>query len=254
MRNAPPTLPTCGLLVPALLACALLAACAGPPPAPPRVGTEPLHYDHLEKLRLDVARVDVDAAWSPHDGARHVEALSPVSPIQALTAMAEERLLPAGGEGAARFVIDDASIIQASDAYRGNFAAHVSLVAADGRSLGSITLQATGQHPITGRAPAQVAADLSDFTRTLMDSMNVELQFQLQQIIRDRLLTTSPGAPLPAQVQTETLAAPPGAEPPPTGEPPTMRPPEPMPWPDTPFQPMSPRPPFARPLDPGFDT
>ncbi len=194
-----------------------LAACGGPEPAapPPRTSFEQLHYDYLNKLRLDVARVDINANWAPHDGARHVEGASPASPIQAMTAMAQERLLPAGSAGRAEFAIEDASLIRTADGYRGHFAARVTLTADDGRSLGSAEIQVSGVHPSTGSA----SADLLDLTRTLMDSLNVELEYQLQHVVRDRMLNTSETAPPPAAVQTQTLAPPPGAQSRPEGAP-----------------------------------
>jgi hypothetical protein len=197
--------PMSRILAGAFAASLLLAGCAGPPP-PPLI-FEALHYEYLTKLRLDVARIDIDAGWFPHDGARHVEALSPVVPVQALATMAQERLLPAGNAGHALFVIDDASIVQERGAYRGRFAVHLEMAADDQRSLGTAAAQVTGVHPITGSDPASVRVDLHDFTRTLMNAMNVELEFQLQHVVREQMQTT-PSSPAPEPVQSQPLDAP----------------------------------------------
>ena len=191
----------------ALLALGLLTGCGGSslePPAAPVAAT--LHYDYLTKLRLDVARIDVDGTWLPQDGRRHVEGLSPASPLQALRAMAEERLLPVGGSGHGMLMIDDAALTRDGEGYRGHFAVHLVLQAEDGRSLGGVVAQVSGTQPATGR----VGDDLFALTRTLMDSINVELEYQLQQ---SRLLqSTAPGATA-TPVQAQMLEPPPGAAP-----------------------------------------
>ena len=189
------------------LSLAGLWGCGGPPPEPtsPPVAVTALHYDYLTKLRLDVARVDVDSRWTPQDGRRHVEGQSPASPLQAMRAMGEERLLPVGGGGSGQFIIDDASLVRDGNQYRGHFAAHLALHGADGRSLGGAAAQVSGTQPQTGRT----GDDLFTLTHSLMDAMNVELQYQLQQ---SHLLQpeTPAAAALPTPVETQTLAPPPG--------------------------------------------
>jgi hypothetical protein len=190
----------------AIAVAVLLAGCASRPPIR---NFEALDYDYLTKLRLDVARVDIDANWVPRDGARHAEALSPTPPLRALSTMAEQRLLPAGNAGRALFVVDDASIVRDRGSYRGRFAVHLSMFAEDQRSLGTAEAQVAGVHPMNGSDPARMRADLFDFTRTLMDAMNVELEFQLQRTIHNQMQNTNPGAPPPDPVQTQPLQAPP---------------------------------------------
>ncbi len=190
---------------------ATLAGCAGPS-APPR-SFQPLDYDYLTKLRLNVARIDVDANWVPRGGQQHVEYLAPTPPLRALALMAQQRLVPAGSAGNGLFVVDDASLVQDRSTYLGRFAVHLNLFDDEQHSLGTAEAQVTGVHPVTGRDQNAVRADLYDLTRTLMDAMNVELEFQLRRSMRDQLQATSPDAPLPASVETQTLAPPPGTQP-----------------------------------------
>jgi hypothetical protein len=185
--------------------CLLLASCASN--APPQQ-FDPLTYDYLTKLPLDVSSIDIDD-WRPVQGGRHVEYLAPEPPAAALHRMAQDRLFAAGNGGRAHFIIEDASLTRGEDMYQGSFAVHLDVTAADGSPRGSVEARVVGTHPITDTDYNDVRTDLYDLTKRLMSSMNVELEFQINRSLRKDLQSTSPTAPGPAPVETQDLGAPP---------------------------------------------
>jgi hypothetical protein len=185
----------------------LLSGCYGNPAPPPQFA--PLDYSYLPTLKLDVARIDIDANWVPRGSARHVEYLSPTTPLAALRQMAQDRLFPGGSSGEAKFVIDDASIIQGEQNFTGDMAVHLDLLADDGTQLGTADARVQAIRPITDADdPDAVRSDLYALTRTLMDQMNVELEYRIRRSLSRYLQATSPTAPLPGAVDTQDLSAP----------------------------------------------
>ena len=108
-RDPPPPTPL-ATGWPRLAAAAILlvaaAGCATPAPAPePQLG-----YAHLGPIRLDVAGIEIVDAYLPPLREPHVEHEFPVSPAEALLRWAQDRLVAAGRERRARFVIHDAAV------------------------------------------------------------------------------------------------------------------------------------------------
>jgi len=219
---------TAGRLVFIIVASLGVTSCVfGGPEAPPQQ-FEPLHYEYLTKLRLDVARIDIADTWAPRGEARHVEYLSPVQPQDALRQMASDRLVAGGAAGRAVFAIQDASIIEAQGQYQANLAVRLDIVDDAGNRLRGIEAHVAEVHPMTGDSPPAVRGDLYALTRQAMDDMNVEFEYQIRNHLDVQLQPTSPTAPPPPPVGTENLGppgspAPPGpppASPPPAGQPP----------------------------------
>ena len=106
----PPMMPPLATGWPRLAVAAVLlvaaAGCATPAPAPePQLG-----YAHLGPIRLDVAGIEIVDAYLPPLREPHVEHEFPVSPAEALQRWAQDRLVAAGRERGARFVIRDAAV------------------------------------------------------------------------------------------------------------------------------------------------
>ena len=169
---------------------------------------EPLRYDYLTKIRLNVGRIDIDTSWTPRGGDRHVEFLAPTPPLDALRNMAQDRLVPGGTAGRALFTVVDASIIRQGDTYRATLAVRLDLLNDDGDRVRGIQARATGSHPVTGGASEVVRSDLYELTRKSMDDMNVEFEYQIRHNLQTELQNTSPTAPAPPPVDTEDLDAP----------------------------------------------
>ncbi len=182
----------------------LLAGCGGHEPQK----FEPLRYDYLTKIKLNVARVDIDSSWVPRGSDRHVEFLSPIPPLDALRHMAEDRLVAGGTASRALFTVVEASIIRQGDTYRAVLAVRLDIINDDGDRVRGIEARTTGVHPVTGGSTETVRSDLYDLTRKSMDDMNVEFEYQIRHNLQGELQNTSPNAPAPAPVDTEDLDAP----------------------------------------------
>ncbi len=93
----------------ALALAGTLAACESPPARP----TFPdIRFTGEPPIRLAVGGVDVQNNVKPSFQPPHVEHLFPVPPARAMENWAHDRLVAAGGGARARFVIDDASVVE----------------------------------------------------------------------------------------------------------------------------------------------
>ncbi len=186
-----------------------LAGCGGGAP-PPEV-FPPLDYGYLTKLRLNVASIQIDDTWTPAaDSGQHVEYLSPVQPLDALRLMAQQRLVASGSSGQARFVIEDASIIQHRDRLDGSLAVRLDVSTADGTRSGFAEARVVRTMPEDPDQSDGGRAAAYRLTKQMMDDMNVEFEYQVRRTLHDYLQTTASSAPVPPPVQTQELAPPPG--------------------------------------------
>jgi hypothetical protein len=167
---------------------------------------EPLAFDYLNHINLNVADIEVQNNFTPRGNSRHVEQRAPVRPVDALRRMATDRLLAGGTTGRAVFVIDDASIIQSGNIYTASFAIHLDVYGEGGDKRATVTARVQGSRPVSDDDEDSVRADLYALTRKMMDDMNVELEYQARRTLRDSLQSTSPNAPTD-KVQTEDLGA-----------------------------------------------
>ena len=169
-----------------------------------------------------------------------VTALDPVHPVEALRAMAEDRLQALGTSGQAVFGITNASLTRQDDVITCALAVVLEIYPTPGIRSGFAQAIASRQH--TGSVD-DLRATLYDITKATMDAMNVEFEYQVRASTCSR--GSSPPRPRPVQqqpLQTAPAESPPEEQPPgapPPGEPPPaeqqMQPPS-----DTgPMQPQS---------------
>ena len=166
-------------------AAALLAACADTPPP----DFQPLDFGYLTKLRLTVAAIEVDDSWTPKpvaDGI-HVEALAPVQPIDALRKMAQQRPIPAGIDGHAVFVIDDASLLRSGGRFVGNLQVHLDISSGDGTKTGYAEARVSRTRTIVDDSADATRVALYELVKQMMADMNVEFEFQIRRSLRDYL-------------------------------------------------------------------
>jgi len=216
----PPTLPRLAVLLLALPA----AACAVAPNTPPAPQSyPPLDFSYLLPLRLNVASIEVVPRFVPSGQPPDVSALDPIQPVAALRLMAEQRLKADGTAGRAVFLINDASMLRLGDMLTSTMSVELDIIAPDNTRAGyaqaTVVRQRTG---ITGDLPAV----LYQFTREMLDQMNIEFEYQVRRSLANWLL---PSGALPAPVQAAPLS-PEGPSPPPQGPPPE-EPPLPPPTP-----------------------
>ncbi len=169
----------------ALLLPLALAACSEPEPA-----YEPLRYSYLPPIQLNVATIDVEQRFVPAGVPPDVAAQDPAPPVDALRAMASDRLQTFGTSGRAVFAILDAALTKEADVIRGAMAVSLTVYAPDGTQGGFA--EARVEQVRSGQID-RLRPLLYDITKTMMDNMNVEFEYQVRRNLRAWL--TSAAAP-----------------------------------------------------------
>ncbi len=183
-----------------LLGVLTLASCGGP--SKPR-DFPPMTYDYLPQIRLNVASVEVDNRFVPASR-NEVSDRAPIPPVVALRQMANDRLKAFGTSGRAVLVIKDASLLKSGDEILGHMAVELDVYTSDDKRAGFATAEVVQRR--TGDT-SDLQGTLYDLTKTMMDRMNVELEFQARRSLRDWLMPDKPTA-AKAPVQQQDLAAP----------------------------------------------
>jgi hypothetical protein len=196
-------------LATALAVLSLPAALAGCGGGRAPVSYEPLSFDYLPPLRLNVATIDIQNAWKPTSGLEK-GFLAPTPPSEALRRMAEDRLIAAGTSGRATFVIDKASIVQDRENYVGSFSVHLDVSTSDGTRSGYASASVMRTRNIDDDSLEGARAELYDMVRQMMGDMNVEFEFQVRHALKDYLQPSEPTAPPPGPVEQQQLGPPPG--------------------------------------------
>jgi hypothetical protein len=180
----------------ALLLPLLLAACVE---APPPKNYPLLHYDYLTPIRLNVASIDIDQRFIPAGAPADMTAVDPDPPVSALRQMAMDRLQAFGTSGRAVFVIKDASVLRDASGYQGNFAVQLDIYAADNTRAGFAEARVSAHRGyVEGEDPQDA---LYQLTKQLMDSMNVEFEYQVRRSLKDWIAPPPTSNPPPIQEQ-----------------------------------------------------
>ncbi|HET6183887.1 MAG TPA: hypothetical protein VFA03_09875 [Acetobacteraceae bacterium] len=226
-----------------LVALALGGCFGGGEPETP-ASYPPLDFSYLLPLRLNVAAIDVVNRFVPSGEPPDVSLRDPVQPVAALDQMARQRLQALGTTSRAVFSVDDASLTKLGNTISGVMRVELTILDPAGAPVGFA--QATVTRSVAGE-DRPLPTVLYDFTRAMMDQMNVEFEYQVRHSLGQWLLPAGAGL---APVQATPLeGGPPGAASPPTGPttppatplpPPTLTPtplpgapPPPVPMPDT---------------------
>ena len=93
----------------ALIATLGLLSCAAPPP---KQQFADITFEHLPPYKFNVARVDVVSDFKPTLEPPYVEQQFPIPPERAIRQWIRDRIQPAGVEGVAKVVINNASVKQ----------------------------------------------------------------------------------------------------------------------------------------------
>jgi hypothetical protein len=167
----------------ALLGALLLAACGDEDVPAPAVRRDfpALLYGYLPPIRLSVAHVDMAEDFVPPSGGHEIIGVSPADPVETLQAMARDRLKPVAAGGVATFRIQTASIVRDRDTLNGRLAVRLDVHDADDTNSGFAEAHVTATH--TGPIQSQRAA-VYDMLKSMMDDMNVELEYQLRNKLR----------------------------------------------------------------------
>jgi hypothetical protein len=155
----------------------------------------PLRYDYLPPIPLNVATIDIEQRFVPSGVAPDASQLAPVPPVEALRAMAQDRLKAFGTTGRAVFAIQDASLIRRGDTITGSMAVILTIYPEGGPPAGYAEARVGRQ--VSGRT-GSLRQTLYDMVHTMMDQMNVEFEYQLRRNLRD-WITTSTSVPTPVE-------------------------------------------------------
>jgi hypothetical protein len=175
----------------ALLTTLALAACG----SEPEPVYEPLRYNYLPPIQLNVAAIDVEQRFFPAGTAPDVSAQDPAPPVEALKTMALDRLQAFGTANKAVFAIQDASLTRDNDVVIGSMAVSLSILDDRGAQVGFAEARVQNRH--SGRID-RVRPVLYDMTRAMMADMNVEFEYQIRLNLKD-WLTTATAAPAPVE-------------------------------------------------------
>jgi hypothetical protein len=186
-----------------------LASCGDDDAPAPSVRRDfpPLRYAYLPPISLNVQRVEMAGDFVPPTGD---DEIGDPSMAETLYAMARDRLKPVANSGIATFSIRAASINRHRDTLNGVLLVRVSVRDADDTNTGFAEARVTATK--TGPIPDPRAAAY-DMFRSMMDNMNVELEFQLRNKLRPWIVNAPAEAPQP--VDPSVKLPPPPPEPPP---------------------------------------
>jgi hypothetical protein len=170
----------------ALLLPLALAACVA---EEPKV-FDPLRYNYLLPIQLNVASIAVEQRFIPSGVAPDVSGEDPAPPIQTLKAMAADRLQAFGTANKAVFAILDASLTRENDVVTGSFAVSLTVQDDSGDQLGFAEARVEARH--VGQID-DIRTVLYDITKSMMSDMNVEFEYQIRRNLKNYL--TSAAAP-----------------------------------------------------------
>jgi hypothetical protein len=205
----------------ALLSVLALAACSSPPPP---ITFAPLDYSYLRPIVFKVATLNVVDAYTPGADEAQLNSNNPAPPGPTLMAMLNKRMQPSGQPGTGTITVQVASITESDGNLNGEMTVDVNLTSADGRSTGfaEASVSASQGAPDSGDQNA-VQTALYQMTKKLMDSLNVQLPYQIAHDIPTWVAWTNPQAAggslstgtgagvAPGAIQATPLTGPPGS-------------------------------------------
>ncbi len=174
----------------------LLAGCGG---GGEERSYPPLRYDYLTPLRLNVAAIQIEQRFVPSGVPPDVTQDDPMPPARALRAMAEDRLQSLGSADRAVFIIQDASLVRRRDTLSGNLSVELDIYNTPTTRVAFAQASVTGTY--TGDLD-NLSARLYDMTKSMMDRMNVEFEYQVRRALGPWLL---PAGAVQAPVQQQPL-------------------------------------------------
>jgi hypothetical protein len=173
---------------------------------------DPLRYNYLPPIQLNVASIDVQQRFIPAGVPPDVSGLDPAPPIDTLKAMANDRLQAFGTANRAVFAILDASMAREDDVVTGSFAVSLTILDDSGAQLGFAEARVQSRH--TGQID-NIRGVLYDVTKAMMSDMNVEFEYQIRKNLK-AWLTSDVAPPTPVE-QTPLGGTAPGQAPPDQG-------------------------------------
>ena len=175
----------------ALLLPFALAACGGEPAE----SFPPLRFNDLPPIQLNVSSIDIEQRFFPSGMDPDVSKKAPVPPIEALKAMANDRLQAFGTANKAVFAILDGSLTRENDVVTGSFAVSLTILDDNGGQLGFAEARVQSRH--VGHFH-DIRPVLYDMTKTMMNDMNIEFEYQIRHNLK-AWLTDGAAPDMPVQ-------------------------------------------------------
>lgn len=168
----------------------------------------PLRYDYLGQMNLNVSSLAIVDRTAAHPVEGNIGPESPTPPLQAIRQMAQDRLSARGATDStntARFVIDRASILHLpGGTLKGNVGVHLDILAADGHRVASASAQASQSLHPDPSGNVESRANLYAVTRDMMQTLNVEFEYQVHHSL-SKWLVDAGGTPMGSAIQTQSL-------------------------------------------------
>ncbi len=160
-----------------------VAACGGEEPV-----YEPLRYNYLPPIQLNVASIAIEQRFVPSGVAPDVSNDDPVPPVEALKAMANDRLQAFGTANKAVFAITDAALTREGDVVIGSLAVSLIIQDDNGTQLGFAEARVQSRH---SGSIDELRPVLYEMTTSMMNDMNIEFEYQIRHNLKDWLTTTA---------------------------------------------------------------
>ncbi len=170
---------------------------------------EPLTYEYLTPIPLNVASIEVEQRPQPEVNGADMTGRDPVRPADAVARMARDRLKALGTSGRAVLVVNDASVVLRGGAYEGSIAIELDIYASPGVRAAFAEARVSGRRSVEESESTPRA--LYELTKHLMDQLNIEFEYQVRHSLHDWLVVSPSAAPAP--VQEQALPPPPPALP-----------------------------------------
>ncbi|HUI19254.1 MAG TPA: hypothetical protein VL244_16425 [Alphaproteobacteria bacterium] len=171
-------------LLAAALLLALLAGCGGKPPP----GKYPdLTWKHLPPIKLKVEKIEIVREYQPRVTSPHVETLAPRGLADSAERWAKDRLVADGDEGTARFVVTDASLVEARAAgpQERRYVGHIAVRLEIRNEQGALDGQAAAEATNTRDVPRDVSdSDVREAWYLIVQGAMLDLNAELDRNIR----------------------------------------------------------------------
>ncbi len=155
----------------------------------------PIQADNcLPPIELNVASIVVEQRFVSSGEPPDVSFRDPEPPVDALKAMANDRLQAFGTSNKAVFAILDASLTREDDVVIGSLAVSLTILDDSGTQLGFAEARVQSRH--TGRIDG-LRTVLYEMTKSMMNDMNIEFEFQIRHNLKMWLTNdTAPDTPV----------------------------------------------------------
>ena len=140
-----------------------------------------LRYNDLPPIQLSVASIKIEQRFVPSGQPPDVSNEDPAPPVEALKAMAADRLQAFGTANRAVFAILDATLTREGDVVLGSLAVSLTILDDSGTQLGIAQARVQSRH--TGQL-GQIRRVLYDLTKSMMTDMNIEFEYQIRRNLR----------------------------------------------------------------------